>query len=237
MKFKKIFLYAFCLITCIIIIGCKNEKVDTKDNIRTKNEETITIERKFYDIFTSEPIPDDIYGKMIGKSIPKEGLVNRDDLAYLKIGYYGFDGEYHLGDMIVAKEIADEVLDIFKELYNKKYPIEKIRLIDEYDANDELSMSDNNTSAFSYRLIEGSDKLSNHAKGIAIDINPLMNPMVKGEVVSPKGGYDYLNREDIKKGMIIKGDAAYEAFTKRGWTWGGDWKSLKDYQHFEKIKK
>ena len=117
-------------------------------------------------VFKSQEIPEDIYEKMLGKSIPLE---NKDDvditmLSYLQVSYFGFDNKTHVGEIIVNAKIADEVLEIFKELYEIKYPIEKIKLIDEYDADDELSMSDNNTSCFCYRVISGTNRLSNHSK-------------------------------------------------------------------------
>ena len=186
--------------------------------------------------FTSNKIPDNILKKMIGNSIPTDSKdkVNINNLSYLKISYLGFDNKTHIGEMIVHKKLAQEVLDIFKEVYEKKYPIEKIRLIDDYGADDEKSMSDNNTSAFCYRVVANTKTLSNHSKGTAIDINPLYNPYVVGNYISPNSGKKYVNRNLKVKGMIKKGDDLYNAFIKRGWTWGGSWSSKKDYQHFEK---
>lgn len=227
--------YSFMICICCFFIfasGCEKKEVkyeNAKDKAKLQNKQ-----EEFKPVFDQSIVPDDIYNKMIGKSIPNKDAVDINSLAYLKITYYGFDDKSHIGEMIVNKDVSNEVLDIFKELYEKKYPIEKIRLIDEYDARDDLSMKDNNTSAFCYREIAGSTVLSNHSKGLAIDINPLINPMVKNNVVSPKEGEKYVDREGKTKGMITKGDACYEAFTKRGWTWGGDWDTLKDYQHFEK---
>lgn len=234
MKIKNKIIFSSCLLMGTMLIGCEKDEISIQHENNIKIENGVMISKDFKELFTYEPISDEVYNKMIGNSIPYEGLVNIEELSYLKLSYYGFDGEPNIGEMIVGNEVAQEVLDIFKELYDNKYPIEKINLIDEYDANDEKSMSDNNTSAFCYREVAGSNKLSNHSKGLAIDINPLINPMVKGEIVSPEGGRNFLNREDITKGMITKGDICYEAFTKRGWTWGGEWNSLKDYQHFEK---
>ncbi|MDM8129780.1 M15 family metallopeptidase, partial [Paraclostridium benzoelyticum] len=188
----------------------------------------------FKPLFEVQKIPDNIYEKMIGNSIPDKDFVDKNSLDYLKITYYGFDNKLHIGDMVVSKEVSKEVIEIFKELYENKYPIEKISLIDNYGADDELSMSANNTSSFCYRVVDGSKVLSNHSKGLAIDINPLINPMVKNGDVSPRKGQDYIERNENVKGMITKGDACYNAFTKRGWTWGGEWSNLKDYQHFEK---
>lgn len=131
-------------------------------------------------VFSSQDIPDDIYERMLGNSIPTQfkDKVDRSSLSYLKISYYGFDGVSHVGEMIVNSKAKNDVLEIFRELYDIKYPIEKIKLIDEYNANDELSMSDNNTSCFCYRVVSNTSTLSKHARGFAIDINPLYNPYV-----------------------------------------------------------
>jgi hypothetical protein len=137
--------------------------------------------------------------------------------------------------MIVHKDLADEVLDIFKDIYYAKFPIEKMKLIDDYNADDHTSMVNNNSSAFCYRTIYGTNKVSNHGMGLAIDINPFYNPHVllnKG-TVNPKEASKYANRDLNDKGMIKKDDAVYKAFISRGWTWGGNWKNP-DYQHFEK---
>lgn len=232
MFFKKIVYVA--IISCVILacIGC-----NTSDSKKESNNEKVAkkIEKEeFKPLFEVQKIPDNIYEKMIGNSIPDKDFVDKNSLDYLKITYYGFDNKPHIGDMVVSKEVSKEVIEIFKELYENKYPIEKISLIDNYGADDELSMSANNTSSFCYRVVDGSKVLSNHSKGLAIDINPLINPMVKNGDVSPRKGQDYIERNENVKGMITKGDACYNAFTKRGWTWGGEWSNLKDYQHFEK---
>lgn len=186
------------------------------------------------EIYTSSEIPNNILEKMIGKSIPVNAKIDIKQLSYLRITYWGFDEKVHIGEMIVNRFLSQEVLDIFKEVYDKKYPIEKMKLIDEYQANDEKSMSDNNTSAFCYRVIANTDTLSKHSLGKAIDVNPLYNPYVVRTSISPAKGKKYANRDIITKGMIIKGDALYNAFIKRGWSWGGNWTNVKDYQHFEK---
>lgn len=232
MFLKKILYVA--IISCVILacIGC-----NTSDSKKESNNEKVAkkIEKEeFKPLFEIQKIPDNIYEKMIGNSIPDKDFVDKNSLDYLKITYYGFDNKPHIGDMVVSKEVSKEVIEIFKELYENKYPIEKISLIDNYGADDELSMSANNTSSFCYRVVDGSKVLSNHSKGLAIDINPLINPMVKNGDVSPRKGQDYIERNEDVKGMITKGDACYNAFTKRGWTWGGEWSNLKDYQHFEK---
>lgn len=185
-------------------------------------------------VFSYSNIPSSVQNKMLGLSMPLSRPISFDELSYLKVSYYGFDGKYHVGEMVVNKKVAKEVVDIFEELLDHKYPIEKIKLIDDYKADDNLSMSDNNSSSFCYRAITNGNSLSKHSLGLAIDINPVQNPYVSNNQVLPSNGSDYLNRNYIRKGMIVKNDVCYNAFVKRGWTWGGNWKSIKDYQHFQK---
>lgn len=149
------------------------------------------------------------------------------------VGYWNFDGVERQGQLIVAKELSGEVIDIFKELYEAEFPIGGIRLIEEFDAEDLRSMEANNTYAFCTRSIAGTRRYSLHSYGVAIDINPVKNPYLVGGKVYPASGYDYLDRQNIRPGMIIPGNACYNAFTSRGWSWGGHWASP-DYQHFEK---
>ncbi|MEZ2657768.1 M15 family metallopeptidase [Aneurinibacillus aneurinilyticus] len=179
-------------------------------------------------------IPTAIEQKITGISFTKKTPVKMSDLSYVCVRYIGFDDKAHTGELIVHKMLAKDVFEIFEELYQKRYPIEKVNLIDEYKGSDELSMKANNSSAFNTRAIDGKKKMSNHSYGIAIDINPLQNPHVVGNKVNPASSKEYANRKVARKGMIMKGDACYNAFKKRGWSWGGEWKSSKDYQHFEK---
>lgn len=207
-----------------------------KGALYLENETNISSEESIEETkptFSYSNISDDIKNKMLGLSMPENKPLSFDDLNYLTLNYYGFDGLIHEGEMIVDKRIASEVVDIFKEVYGKKYPIDKIRLIDEYNAVDNLSMADNNSSSFCYRTIANTSIVSNHGKGLAIDINPLQNPHVVGDTVNPKEGYVFADRSNIQMGMIVEGDDLYNAFVKRGWSWGGHWKNP-DYQHFEK---
>ena len=151
-------------------------------------------------------------------------------LDTLKVQHIDFQGQPRQGIIICNKTISNDLREIFAELYKAKYPIERIRPISDYDNDDERSMQANNTSCYCYRPIEGSKKLSNHALGMAIDINPLYNPYVKGNVVKPEAGRKYAKNPQIKKGDLI-----YRLFKKHGFRWGGEWRTLKDYQHFEKI--
>ena len=162
-----------------------------------------------------------------GSSIPSS-VMNKLDLVSVK--YYGFDGKLHQGQIIVNKEISNDIVEIFKVIEEEKFPVEKVVPIVDYNWSDEKSMNNNNTSSFNYRFISGSRILSMHANGLAIDINPKQNPYVKNGTSIPAGSEYRLN----DKGTIEPGSKIVKAFKERGWTWGGDWKSLKDYQHFQK---
>ncbi len=187
--------------------------------------------------FTVQDVPKEIYWKMLGKSIPIEckDKVDIKDFQYLKIFHLGFDNKVHIGEMIVNKKISCEVLEIFKKLYEINYKIEKMKLIDEYNADDELSMADNNTSCFCYRKIVGKNKLSYHAMGTAIDINPLYNPCVQENNISPANAVIYADRKVENEYKISKNDVLYNLFTSFGWNWGGELPDKIDYQHFYKI--
>ena len=187
--------------------------------------------------FSADVIPPQITALMQGKSYPKDALIPLEDLRYVQVKHIGFDGEGRQGELVVHKSVSCEVVDIFKELYEVQYPIEKMRLVDYYDANDQKSMADNNSSSFCWRMITSGGLLSYHALGLAIDINPLQNPYVRGSVIEPIEGKTFVNREQKVRGMIFENDAAVRAFKKRGWKWGGNWKKNKGYydlQHFEK---
>ena len=145
-----------------------------------------------------------------------------------------FEGYSRHGHIIVAAEIANEVLEIFKEIYEGDFPIAQIRLIDYYGADDYYSMAANNSVGFNFRYIAGTNVLSRHAWGMAIDINPIQNPFIRGDIILPLAGGEYLDREDVRPGMIVPGDVVYTAFTSRGWIWGGHWTLPIDYHHFER---
>jgi hypothetical protein len=187
------------------------------------------------ELFTYCIVPEHIQQKMMNVSFKEESPVSMEQLRYVQVTYWGFDNQAHSGEMIIHEKLAEEVTLIFKELYQNHFSIEKMKLIDEYGASDERSMEDNNTSAYCCREITGKKGVfSNHSYGIAIDINPVQNPYIKGDIVLPEEGEMYVDRQKIEKGKIIKNDICYKAFISRGWMWGGDWSSPKDYQHFEK---
>lgn len=209
------------------------------DSNRAEESATALTRQEDNQMFRYEELSQEIKDRITGVSYGVDCDVPYEELRYVNVLYWGFDGETHTGEMIVNKAIAQDTVDIFKELYDQKYPIERMVLVDEYDADDNASMAANNSSAFNYRLVDnGSDNLSLHSYGLAIDINPLYNPYIRkvdGEtVVSPENGTEYADRSLDCDYYISKGDICYEAFISRGFTWGGDWKNSKDYQHFQK---
>ncbi len=183
-------------------------------------------------IFSSEPINEATAERMAGRTFFPGKEISLEELRYVLVGYYGFDGDYHQGELIVNKVIADDVIAIFRELYDNKFPIAKMVLASDYES-DSHSMKDNNTSGFNYRKIDGTDRLSKHAFGLAVDINPLVNPHVTSSCIHPEEGSRYVNRGLNIPGMVKKYDLCYRLFTSRGFEWGGDWETSKDYQHFE----
>lgn len=192
---------------------------------------------QFIPVFESSELTDEIFTRMYGKSYKEDCTIPREDLRYLTVTHYGFDGKPHTGELVVNALIAEEVLAIFQELYDVQYPIEKMRLIDDYDADDERSMADNNSSAFNFRTISGTSKLSNHSRGLAIDINPLYNPYVHSntgvQACEPANAAAYTDRSAAFDHKIHTEDPCYKIFTAHGFSWGGNWTHSKDYQHFE----
>lgn len=186
--------------------------------------------------FSVEPVGDKVFARMQGKSFPKEknARIKRENLRYLRLLHYNYEGDIQTGELVCNSAVADELLGIFRELYNKGYRINKITLVDNYDGDDLKSMADDNTSSFNYRVVSGSTKLSRHALGMAVDINPLYNPYVTKNKVEPSQGRKYTDRSKKFDHKIDNNDLAVKLFKAKGWTWGGDWKSVKDYQHFEK---
>lgn len=171
-----------------------------------------------------------------------ELAVSYDDLRYMQVLYYDFEGEVKAGELICNKGIADDLIEIFYELYLNEYQIESICLIDEFNGNDTLSMEHNNTSCFNYRVVDGTDSLSKHALGCAVDINPFYNPYIVfdktgsgNDYISPKGSEVYVDRSQNFPYKIDENDLCYRLFKEHGFTWGGDWNSCKDYQHFQKV--
>lgn len=174
-------------------------------------------------------------GDPLRRSTWSEGCpVEVADLRYLTLGFWGFDGAAHTGEMIVNAEVADTIVGVFRALFDARYPIEEMRITTQTEVDAPPIGDGNNTSAFVCRAAVGSTRFSEHAYGLAVDINPFINPYVKGKVVLPELAAVYTDREDVRPGMITEGDVVVAAFDAAGWGWGGRWSSLKDYQHFSR---
>lgn len=200
----------------------------------------------FYkDGFSYEPLSEEIILRIAGLSYPRDSITNPakdviplQDLRYVKIRYVDFDGKKQNGELICNQKIAQDLVEIFSELYDRQYPLASVRLVDDFGGDDLASMEADNTSCFNFREVTsfggGRHKLSLHAYGLAVDLNPLYNPYVKKGKILPRSAKPYANRKNANPYRIDHEDLAYQLFTAHGFTWGGDWKSLKDYQHFEK---
>lgn len=177
-----------------------------------------------------------------GSGIPAQEplAITYDELRYVHIWHYDFEGNPTEGELICNQEIAQDLVEIFYELYRNEYQLEQVLLIEEYNGDDTASMEANNTSCFNYRLVDGSTSLSKHAYGLAIDVNPLYNPYITynrdgTQQVSPVSAQPYADRTASFPYKIDQDDLCYRLFTEHGFTWGGNWNSSKDYQHFQKV--
>lgn len=195
--------------------------------------------------FSYEPLSEEVILRIAGLSYPRDSITNPakdviplQDLRYVKIRYVDFDGKKQNGELICNQKIAQDLVEIFSELYDRQYPLASVRLVDDFGGDDLASMEADNTSCFNFREVTASGgrshKLSLHAYGLAVDLNPLYNPYVKKGKILPQSAQPYANRKNANPYRIDHEDLAYKLFTSHGFTWGGDWKSLKDYQHFEK---
>lgn len=206
------------------------------------DDEIINIDK----YFTSSVIErgDEIFNRINGKSYRDNDDIALEDLRYLTIPYYNFEQQVMLGEMIVNKDIEEDVRSIFKELFNNKYEINSMKLIDDYwqigsggNIADNNSIEANNTSCFCYRPVTGGESISNHGYGRAIDINPQQNPYVENGENSHRNADEYVNNRYVGEPHVIVAsteDSCYSTFTKYGFTWGGNWTNPIDYQHFEK---
>ncbi len=187
--------------------------------------------------FWVSEIDEATFARIKGKSYKDDCPIPLEDLRYLHVLHKDLQGITHGGELICNVYIASDVLEIFRALFLAGYPVERVRLVDEYDADDETSMRDNNSSCFNFRFISHTTRISKHGLGLAVDINTLYNPYVKtvkGKLtIEPDTAGEYTDRSKKFPYKIEKGDLCYKLFTERGFEWGGEWKSVKDYQHFE----
>jgi peptidoglycan L-alanyl-D-glutamate endopeptidase CwlK len=226
----------FGLILCLVglfLQGCNalQDKAQTKPN---KDEKTVSETTPI-----ASPVERDQKNEILidsdlslteaigNQSVPDQ---IRKELVLVEVEYYAPDGKLHRGQLVIHQSLKEEIVEIFGEIKEAKFPLAKVIPVSHYNFSDDKSMEDNNTSSFNYRVIEGSNKLSNHALGRALDINPLFNPLVKNGETKPRTAkYDA-----AVLGTITADSVIVKLFKQRGWSWGGDWKQLKDYQHFEK---
>ena len=175
-----------------------------------------------------------------GHSYNKGCPVKLEELRYLRIKHKNFSGKAQWGELVVHKEIAAEVVKIFEALYHADYPIYQMRLVSDFDGNDWRSIEADNTSAFNCRRATGSRQWSKHSYGRAIDINPIENPYIsRSGHISHKASLAYRKRAHQKdtaadRAVLLQNDNAVKLFKQHGWEWGGDWKGVKDFQHFSK---
>ena len=155
-----------------------------------------------------------------------------EDLRWVELSHWDDEGEATTGVLVVHAEHVDDVVTVFGRLFEARFPIRSMLPITVFGGDDDASMRANNSSAFNCRLIAGTDRWSQHAYGGAIDINPLVNPWVRGDHVDPPEGAVHVERDPDVPGLIVAGDVVTEAFAAIGWGWGGDWQNSQDYQHF-----
>jgi hypothetical protein len=154
------------------------------------------------------------------------------DLRLITARHWGFDGRLRTGRLVVHRDVAADVVGVLRRLYDARFPIRRMQLVDRYGASDFRSIEADNTSAFNCRYVDGTSRWSEHAYGRAIDVNPIENPYVSGGRTSHRASVPYVDRTPCRRGMACRGNVLVRAFTAIGWGWGGDWTSVKDYQHF-----
>lgn len=200
-------------------------------------------DRRFATVDTLPAPPDDRFHATVEKLSDVPDALTRstwidgcpvppEELAYVTVSFFGFDGANHTGEIIVASSVADDIVSVFETLHAERFPIEEMRIVTQADLDAPPTGDTNNTTAFVCRPVTGGTAFSEHAKGLAVDVNPFLNPYVKGARVLPELALVNTDRALERPGMIEPGDVVVEAFADIGWAWGGDWTSLKDYQHF-----
>ena len=187
--------------------------------------------------FCISKINNEIFSKINGKSYKTDCTVPLENLRHLSLLHKDLNGKTLSGEMICNVKIAEDLIDIFQKLFKASYPIEQIRLIDEYDADDELSMRDNNSSCFNFRFVSFTQRISKHGYGLAVDINPLYNPYIKTvdgkKIIAPDNSADFEDREKSFPYKIVEDDLCCQLFREHKFLWGGNcWDDEKDYQHF-----
>jgi hypothetical protein len=170
---------------------------------------------------------------VIGRSTWQPGCpVAAEDLAWLRLTYWGFDQARHSGELLVNGSVATDLVDVFRQLYRARFPVESMSIARREDLDAPPTGDGNQTGSFACRPVRGGTQYSQHAYGLAVDLDPFQNPYVKGDRVLPELASAYVDRARVRPGMITPDGPAVAAFASIGWGWGGSWSSLKDFQHF-----
>lgn len=182
--------------------------------------------------FEARPIDAALAARMTPTSWRPGCPVPLSALRYVRVTHMGYDGREHVGELVVHHSAVRIMDGVFRHLWFENFPIQRMQLVDDFGGSDDASVAANNTSAFNCRQAVGGSSWSQHAYGLAIDINPLVNPYVSGGRVIPPAGAAYLDRNPHHTGIVLEGGPVVNAFRFVGWGWGGNWSSVKDYQHF-----
>ena len=214
-------------------------------NGSSMEDQRVSLTEDFY----YEPLSNKLKRYVTGISYPDtssekdspEPEISLDELRYVHILHIDYEGNSVPGELICNEYIAEDLVEIFYELYRNEYRLQSVLLIDEYEGDDNASMEANNTSCFNYRPLTNSASLSMHAYGLAVDINPLYNPYVAfkkdgSQEILPASAQPYADRKESFPYKIDEDDLCYKLFTQHGFIWGGNWNNVKDYQHFQKSK-
>jgi len=178
------------------------------------------------------PLSPELGLRVTGRSWHDEPRCPRfDTLAYLSLAHVAMDGGVTRGELIVAAALAERTVELFRRLYALGFPIRQMKLVDDYDASDDASMAADNSSAFNFRVVAGTAILSQHARGLAIDLNPVENPWRQPDRVLPPAGRAFADRTVIRPGMIVRPGPVVATLDELGWEWGGDWRHAFDDHH------
>ncbi len=181
---------------------------------------------------TIADVPETVRARMHGKSWRDDPRCPRfDALAYITADHVAMTGSVARGELVVAKAIASRTVELLRRLHALGFPIHKMALVDDHDADDDRSMAADNTSAFNFRVVAGTDVLSQHALGLAIDINPVENPWRKPDRILPPEGAAFADRRHVRPGMIVRPGPVVATLDELGWEWGGDWRHAFDDHH------
>lgn len=230
-------------VIALLVIGCSQAAVanptTTSSHPTTTSSTTISSSSSSTTTTTlpSEPTftgsVENVDEARLGHSWTPDCPIGPDDVVLVELTHWGFEGETHNGAIVVARGEGENVLSIFRDLFEAGYPIESVIPIGDLAEGAEDDDPDyNNTSGLHCRRATGSSRWSEHARGLAIDINPLLNPFITSNTLWPANSGDYLDRSPDEPGMIHGDDEVVQIFLDRGWHWGGFWDSIKDYHHF-----